>query len=98
MPKAKSKNFWWWLKTTAFGLATTAVSFAPELLQLFPEHTLMFKLAIPAGFFVKSLMTKKEYKKDVLPSGLTNMMDKVPNKYTGVRGSLAFKKKHGNEN
>jgi len=82
------KSFFWWLKTIGQGLATTAVAFAPEILQAFPEHTLIFKLALPIGFFIKYTFAKKEYQKDILPSGLSDkVFDKLPNGLTGIRGS-----------
>ena len=86
MPEEQKKNLWWWTKLALQGLATTAVAFTPEILQLFPEHTVAFKLAIPAGFFIKFLMTRESYKKDELPGGITKLMDKIPDKVTGVKG------------
>lgn len=83
----KKKSFWYWTKTVGLGIATTAVTFAPEIMQVFPEHTLVFKLALPAGFFIKWLMTKGDYQKDQLPSGMTRLLDRIPNKYTGIKGS-----------
>lgn len=87
MSEKEKQNFWYWTKTVALGVATTAVTFAPEIMQIFPEHTLVFKLALPAGFLLKWLMAKKNYKKDELPSGLTKLMDRLPDKYTGTKGS-----------
>ncbi len=81
------KGTLWWLKTAAQGLAVTAITFAPEILQVFPEQTLAFKLALPIGFLVKFLWMKREYKQDVLPTGMTSMMDRVPDSITGVKGS-----------
>lgn len=83
----QKKNLWFWTKTVGIGLVSTAVAFAPEIMQVFPEHTLVAKLALPVGFFIKWMMAKKDYKKDELPSGITKLMDKIPDKYTGVRGS-----------
>lgn len=83
----KVKKTLWWLKTAAQGLAVTAITFAPEILQVFPEQTLAFKLALPIGFLVKFLWMKSEYKQDVLPSGMTKVMDKIPDSVTGEKGS-----------
>jgi hypothetical protein len=82
-------TFWWWLKTTGQVLATTAVSFAPEILRVLPEHTLLFKLALPIGFAVKLLMVKADYQNDSakLPEGIRNTMDKIPDAYTGIKDS-----------
>jgi len=79
----------WWLKTTGQILGTTAVAFAPELLQLLPEHTLLFKLALPIGFAIKLFGMKWDYQKnsDKLPEGVRSVMNKIPNKYTGVKDS-----------
>ena len=87
MSEQEKKNAWYWTKTIAQGVAVTAVTFAPEILQIFPEHTLAFKLALPIGFLAKFVFMKKDYKKDQLPSGLTRFLDKVPDNITGIRGS-----------
>lgn len=84
-------NLKWWLKTGTQVLVTTAISFAPEILQVFPEHTVAFKLALPIGFALKLFMVKADYKKDILPSGMTRLMDKVPDSLTGVKGSAIGK-------
>jgi hypothetical protein len=93
----KKEDLKWWLKTGAEVLGTTAIAFAPELLQLFPENTLLFKLAIPLGAAIKLFKMKSEYKKDTLPSGVASKtLDKLPNEVTvlgksievtGVKGS-----------
>jgi hypothetical protein len=81
------KDALWWGKTIGQGLAITAVTFAPEILRIFPEHTMVFKLAVPIGFMIKFLWMRKDYKKDVLPSGITKVMDKIPDAVTGEKGS-----------
>ena len=75
----------WWIKTSAEVLGTTLIAFAPEILQLFPQHTLAFKLAIPIGFFLKTMKLRKEYQDNKLPSGIIKAMDKIPVRFTGVR-------------
>lgn len=87
MSDQEKKNAWYWTKTIAQGVAVTAVTFAPEIMQIFPEHTLVFKLAIPAAFLWKYLNIKKDYKKDQLPGGMTRWLDTIDDKYTGIRGS-----------
>ena len=87
MSEQTKHNLKWWLKTTLQVGATTAIAFAPEILRVFPEHTLAFKLALPVGIFLKTMFVKSEYMKDQLPSGITKFMDKVPDKYTGEKGS-----------
>lgn len=81
-------TLWWWLKTGSQIALTTAVTFAPEILQIFPEHTLAFKLALPVGFFLKAIAMRTEYGKDTLPSGMTKMMDRIPDNITGKKGNL----------
>ena len=85
--KKEKRNFWWWLKTAGETVLTTAVAFAPELLELFPEHTMLFKLALPVGFILKQMKMKSENQKDVLPSGVGKYYDKMPNGITGIKGS-----------
>ncbi|HAV56603.1 MAG TPA: hypothetical protein DCX45_03575 [Acinetobacter junii] len=89
MSETQKNTFWWWLKTTGQVLGTTAIAFTPELLQLLPEHTLLFKLALPIGFAVKLFMVKSDYQNnsEKLPGGVRSVMDKIPNKYTGIRDS-----------
>lgn len=82
------KDALWWLKTVGQGLAVTAVMFAPEILRIFPEETLAFKLALPIGAFLKFMWMKKEYQKNVLPTGMTKVMDTIPNEITGEKGSI----------
>jgi len=90
--RVEKRNVWWWLKTGGETLITTAIAFAPEILQLFPEHTLAFKLALPIGFLLKSMKMKKDYQRDELPGGLTKLYDKQSNQKTGIKGSLKFEK------
>jgi hypothetical protein len=82
------KDALWWVKTTGEGLVVTFVTFAPEILGMLPKHTLLFKFAVPLGFLLKFLRMRKEYKKDVLPSGVTTIWDKVPDVVTGEKGSI----------
>lgn len=87
--KKFGRTFGWWLKTTGQVLGTSAVSFAPEILRVLPEHTLLFKLAIPIGFAIKMFWMKADYQNNSakLPDGVRNVMDKIPNELTGVRDS-----------
>ena len=81
------KKAWWYIKTGLQVLGTTAVSFAPEILKVFPEHTLAFKLALPIGAAIKLFGMRKDYQDNAhtLPEGITKTLDKVPDKYTGKR-------------
>lgn len=63
----------------------------PIALQKFtPEHTLVFKLAPMIGGVLSAIWAsmglRKGYKKDELPSGITKVMDKIPDVITGVKG------------
>lgn len=87
MSAEEKKNLKWWLKTTLQVGGMTLVTFAPELFQLFPEHTLLFKMALPLGFAIKLFGTKLEYQKGNLPEGMTKLMDRIPNRFTGEKGS-----------
>lgn len=88
MSNEEKHNLLWWTKTVGQVTLTTAITFAPEILKIFPEHTLAFKLALPIGFFLKMVAMRTEYGKDELPSGMTKMMDKIPDKITGEKGDL----------
>ncbi len=88
MSDKEKYTLWWYLKTGGQVALTTAITFAPELLQILPKHTLLFKLALPIGFFLKAMKMKTEYGKDTLPSGMTKMMDKIPDNLTGKKGNL----------
>lgn len=88
MSDKEKYTLWWYLKTGGQVALTTAITFAPEILKIFPEHTLAFKLALPIGFFLKMVAMRTEYGKDELPSGMTKMMDKIPDKITGEKGDL----------
>lgn len=84
---------WWknWRTYTSIGLGVLA--FSPELIDwavkadLLKDYTLLAKLGVPLGILVKILNLKAQYKMDNLPSGITKVMDKIPDKYTGVKGS-----------
>ena len=76
-----------WKRKEVWGTALTILSFAPEMLGLFPQHTLAFKIATPIGLILAALGLRSGYKADNLPSGITRVMDKAPDTVTGVKGS-----------
>lgn len=87
-----SKDYKWWLKTIGEALLWTGGYYATEILQVFPDNTIAHQVAIPVGFMIgfmvrKAIGTKSEYKQDTLPSGLSRVLDKIPNSITGIRGS-----------
>lgn len=85
MSEKTKKSVWWWTKTALEGIGYTAIAFAPELLQLFPDHTLAFKLALPIGFLVKFFRVKTAYNKgEELPAGLVRQLNKLPDRITGI--------------
>lgn len=90
----KKKNIVWYLKTAGEALLWTAGYYGTELLQLFPEHTVANKVALPVGFALgfilrKAMGARNEYQKksEQLPSGIKSTMDKMSNKITGVKDS-----------
>jgi hypothetical protein len=94
MSEQKKKSFLWWLKTAGEAALWTAGYYGTELLQLFPEHTVANKIALPVGFALgflvrKAIGMKNEYQKkpEQLPSGIEKSLDLVPNKITGIKGS-----------
>lgn len=90
----QKKSKWWatWHAISSVGLGLLA--FSPELIDwavksnILADYTLLAKLGLPLAVLVKILNLKKQYQLDNLPSGLSKMMDKIPDKYTGVKGSL----------
>lgn len=87
MAEEDKRTFWWYAAELGKTLAITAVGFTPEILKLFPEHTVAFKLAIPIGFAVQMFRNRIKYEKNNLPSGVTKHFDKIPNSITGIKGS-----------
>ena len=94
MSESEKKSFVWWLKTIGEGALWTAGYFATDILQVFPEHTIAHRVAIPIGFLAgflvrKALGLRAEYqnKTKILPSGINDILDKLPNKLTGEKDS-----------
>lgn len=64
---------------------------APWALQkIAAEHTLVFKLAPMIGGVLSAIWAstglRKGYQKDELPSGVTKVLDKIPDSLTGRKG------------
>lgn len=84
MPQSKKKR--WYKKKEFWGI----VAIAGNALKLAPDHTFANDLG---GFFLATIPITlwmglvDGYKADNLPSGLSKMMDKLPNEVTGIRGS-----------
>lgn len=84
----KKKNILYWLGQTVIGLASIAVQFAPLILGEFADHTVASKFAIPIGLGVKFIWDGWKYRRNTLPKSQTTMLDFVPNKLTGMKGSI----------
>lgn len=87
----KRKEFWGPVIAAASALlpyVPDAVPFAIK--KIFPDHTFIVQLAQPIGVVLGAVWTslglRKGYKADNLPSGLTKVMDKIPDSVTGVKG------------
>lgn len=73
-----------WKRRELQGLALSILAFTPELLQIFPDHTVAFKLAIPVGLILSGIGLRKGYRANnlQLPGGLgdiSNAIDRLPN-------------------
>lgn len=83
----------WYQRKEVWGTALTLLSFSPELINSFvdvgvlPEYTIVAKLATPIGLILTALGLRSGYKDNNLPGGLTKLMDKVPDRISGVKGS-----------
>lgn len=78
----------WYKRKELWGTVVTVVSFTPELLQVFPQHTLAFRLALPVGLLLTALGLRKGYKANNLLVGVTKIMHKIPDKITGKYNSF----------
>jgi hypothetical protein len=95
MENEAKKKFSWLRSFESIGAAALSVlSFAPEIIDaltstgVLKEYTLVAKLGLPLAAILKIFNVKKQYQKDNLPSGLTKIMDKIPDNYTGTKGEL----------
>lgn len=83
----------WYLRKEVIG---TAVSSLSSLLLLFPQHTTAHVVGAGLGIALGAVTTilglKKGYEADNLPSGITKVMDAIPDSITGVKGSFINKK------
>lgn len=73
------------MKELAKSIGIGLIGFAPEILQLFPKHTLAFKLAMPVGFVAQLFWNRVKYQRDELPHGVDRHFEKMPNILTGKR-------------
>ena len=87
---AEKNSIPFWKRKELQGLALTALSFTPELLQalgatgILPEHTLAFKIAAPLGIVLAMFGLRKGYKADNI-GPVSNAIDALPE---GLRKSV----------
>lgn len=73
----------WYKRKEIWGTVITALSATPEVLQLFFQYTLAFRLALPVGLLLTALGLRKGYQANNLPGGITKALHRVPDKLTG---------------
>lgn len=64
------------------------LSVTPEILGVFPQHTLAFKLALPVGLLLTAFGLRKGYQANNLWGWATRLLHKIPNKLTGKFNSF----------
>lgn len=83
MKKAK-----WYQRKEIWGAVLTSLS---SVLMLFPQQTTTYKVGAGIGIFLGGITTvlglQNGYESDNLPSGITKVMDQIPDSLTGVKGS-----------
>jgi hypothetical protein len=75
----------WWKRKEVWGGVLTVLSAGLELFAA--PHTLGYKAGILIGVGLSVWGFRKGYQADNLPSGISKVMDRIPDKITGVRGS-----------
>lgn len=87
---SETKKIPWYKNVTFWGDAATSLG---SIGMLFSPHTTAYKVGagvtIATGLITRWFSKSKEkYEKDQLPEGLSKrVMDKLPNKVTGIKGS-----------
>lgn len=88
MADANSKK--WYERKEFWGAVLTTAS---SLLLIFPSNTVAHQIGatinVAVGTGLLGIGAKKGYQADNLPSGLTKVMDMIPDKITGVKGENA---------
>lgn len=82
------KNFLYWLGNAVTGLAGIAITFGDKIIPtVFPEHTVVNKLAIPITLGLKFLWDSWKYRKGNISTQGKKIYDQIPNKLTGAYNS-----------
>lgn len=83
------KSILWYAKEVGLLAGAAALAFFPEILGNvgIPEYTMVGK-ALPFIRIAWSVGNiKRKYMNDTLPSGLDKIMNKIPDKFTGIKQS-----------
>lgn len=64
------KTVKYYAKEGAIVLGSTFITFLPEILHMFPDHTLAFKAALPVSLVWRMWRLRQQKKKGNLPSGV----------------------------
>ena len=84
MPEeTKNNSKPWFERKEVWGAGLSAAS---GILMLFSSNTVAYKIGAGIGIVLGVTGLRAGYKSDNLPSGLSSVMDKIPNAITGVRG------------
>jgi hypothetical protein len=79
----------WFKRLEVWG---TILQGASAILMLFPNVSAAYHIGAAIGIIVGTATQVKGlttgYQSDNLPSGITKIMDKIPDSLTGVKGSL----------
>lgn len=88
MDNQSSKPCPWYKRLENYGGILTGLS---TILTLFSPNTLAYKAGIAIGGILTMTGLRNGYQANNLPSGITQVMDQIPDKITGVKGSATSK-------
>lgn len=71
------KTVGYYAKEGAIVAGSAFLAYLPDILHLFPEHTLAFKASIPLSILWRTWRLRQNKKKKTLPSGVERHYDKV---------------------
>lgn len=87
----KKKSKWYYIGQSLLGLLGVGVAFSGQILDAFPDHTLVSQWSIPIAGGIKVLWDIWMYQKDALPETMTRFYDKLPDPVTGKKGGKGIK-------